>query len=142
MEYHLENSEADPESQDLERWETYSSRLHSQLGMPAAVLAHDGTILAASGGFAMQPSEATTLIKAFKDKSFAFTNGIYINGFSYLTVKADEDRRIYGKKGNGGLCAVKTIKTILICTYHQPMQSVTAINDVEDLADWLIARGC
>jgi len=105
-----------------------------------AILGADGSTWATSSGFAVSPAEGKALSDLFKTPANAFSNGINIAGIKYLAVKADE-RSIYGKKGTGGICTVKTGQAIVVGVYDDKLPAGSAANVAEKLADYLIENG-
>lgn len=89
----------------------------------------------------MNSGEGAKLANAFKNHQEAFSNGVNVSGYRYITIKA-EPRSVYGKRGTGGFCAVKTGQTILVGVYNENTQPGNAANIVEKLADYLIENGC
>jgi profilin len=80
-------------------WQTYvdSNLVGSKAVSKAAIFGHDGSKWAASAGFNVTADEAKKLVAGFKDANSVRSNGVFLNGVKYLTLRAD-DRSIYGKK--------------------------------------------
>jgi len=106
----------------------------------AALLGHDGNTWATSAGFVVTPAEGAALAGLFNNPPNAFANGITVAGTKYLALKSD-NRSIYGKKGNAGVCAVKTGQCLIVGVYGEGQQPGSAANTVEKLADYLIESG-
>lgn len=71
--------------------------------------------------FQLSGPEATALIAGFNDAGPLRANGLWLQGAKYLVLRADE-RSIYGKKGAGGVVAVKTGQAVLIGIYDENIQ--------------------
>jgi len=106
----------------------------------AAIIGHDGNPWATSAGFSLKPGEGQKLSHGFADSSSVLGAGVLVAGVKYLAIKADS-RAIDGKKGAGGVVAVKTGQSILIGVYNETIQPGQATNVVEKLADYLIENG-
>merc|ERR1712146_385918 len=72
-----------------------------------AILGHDGSTWATSAGFAVSAAEGQKLASQFANPGSAQADGVNVAGTRYMCLRAD-DRSIYGKKGAGGVCCVKT----------------------------------
>jgi len=105
-----------------------------------AILGHDGNSWAVTSGFQVTGDEGRKLYAGFQDAGPLRANGLFVNKEKYLVLKAD-DRSIYGKKGPGGVVAVKTGQSILIGVYNDKIQPGQCANVVEKLADYLIEQG-
>ncbi|KAJ1566891.1 hypothetical protein HK096_000071, partial [Nowakowskiella sp. JEL0078] len=125
-------------------WDAYTSNLIAQKSIhKAAIHGHDGSTWASSPGFAISGPEIQALLAAYSDPSGIRASGITINKIKYIALKAD-DRSIYGKKGSGGLVAVKTKQGVLIGVYDEVEPAIApgvAAKSVEVLADYLIGAG-
>lgn len=106
----------------------------------AAICGYDGNPWAISPGFKVTSTEVKNVLAGFTDPSNLRSQGMFIAGEKYLVVAAD-DRSINGKKGLGGVVAVKTGQTVLIGVYGSKTQLGQALNTVEKLADYLIENG-
>merc|ERR1712063_190029 len=102
-----------------------------------AILGLDGGAWATTAGFSV--AEGAALAALFSNPSNAFSSGVTVAGTKYLAIKAD-NRSIYGKKGSGGVCLVKTGQSVLVGVYADGsgIQPGNAANAVEKLADYLI----
>jgi len=103
----------------------------------AAIIGLDGTQWAASSGFAVTPAEGRGIVSAFNDASAIFASGIRLGNDKFMTIKADT-RSVYGKKGPGGVCCVKTNQAVLIGLYDETIQPGQCATVTEKLADYLI----
>jgi len=106
----------------------------------AAILGQDGNTWATSAGYSISPADGKGLAALFANASDASAKGVNVGGHKYITVKAD-NRSIYGKKGAGGVVAVKTGKAVVVAVYGEGQQPGNAANVVEKLADYLIENG-
>ncbi|KAJ3321535.1 profilin, required for normal timing of actin polymerization in response to thermal stress [Boothiomyces sp. JEL0866] len=104
----------------------------------AAIYGHDGSLWATSKGFNVSSTEIQGILAAFKDATAIRANGLLVGGIKHIAIRADE-RSVYGKKGTGGVCCVKTKQAILIAMYEEPVQFGEATKVVEALADYLIS---
>merc|ERR1712005_21198 len=78
-----------------------------------AILGHDGSTWATSAGFAVSAAEGQKLASQFANPGSAQADGVNVAGTRYMCLRAD-GRSIYGKKGAGGVCCVKTNMGILV----------------------------
>jgi profilin len=119
-------------------WQAYidTSLVGSGCVQKAAILGHDGSTWATSAGFSVKAPEAKALAQAFSNPAAAPAAGLTIDGVKYIVLRADE-KSIYAKKGNSGLCCVKTGKAMLVGFYDQPTQPGQASSVVEKLGDYL-----
>ena len=106
----------------------------------AAIIGHDGEQWAASPDFNVTPAEGRYLVSAFNDSEGVSWNGLRFRTDYYITIKADA-RSIYGKKGVGGYCCVKTRQAILVSLYDETIQPGQCATVTEKLADYLIENG-
>ncbi|KAJ3313838.1 hypothetical protein HDV04_001399 [Boothiomyces sp. JEL0838] len=88
--------------------------------------------------FKVSSTEIQGVLAAFKDATAIRANGLLVGGIKHIAIRADE-RSVYGKKGTGGVCCVKTKQAILIAMYEEPVQFGEATKVVEALADYLIS---
>src|SRR3990167_3918347 len=79
----------------------------------AAIVGHNGGAWAASAGFNVSADEAKKVFSGFSSPDTIRASGAHVAGVKYMVIRAD-DRSIYGKKGAGGVCCVKTTQAILI----------------------------
>lgn len=122
-------------------WQAYVDNNLVGAGLKqAAIFGHNGTCRAASSGFNVTVSEAAALFAAYTDPSGIRAGGLFLAGVKYFTFRADA-RSVYGKKGSGGVVAVKTRQAILVGVYDEKTQPGQAANIVEKLADYLIDQG-
>ncbi|KAJ3126674.1 hypothetical protein HK098_007267 [Nowakowskiella sp. JEL0407] len=125
-------------------WDAYTSNLIAQRTIhKAAIHGHDGSTWASSPGFSLKGPEIQGLLAAYTDPSGIRANGLPVGGIKYIALKCD-DRSIYGKKGQGGVIAVKTKQAVLIGVYDEmdpPVAPGSAAKSVETLADYLIGAG-
>ncbi|KAI8907027.1 profilin [Powellomyces hirtus] len=121
-------------------WQQYvdSNLLGTGKVQKAAIHGLDGSLWATSAGFSVGPAEAAAIVKGFTDPSGLRASGIFIVGEKYMTLRAD-DRAIYGKKGQNGVCIAKTKQAIIIGVYEAPVQAGETNKVVEGLADYLIS---
>ncbi|KAI8820377.1 profilin [Fimicolochytrium jonesii] len=103
----------------------------------AAIYGLDGSLWATTQGFSPAAPEVAALTKGFTDASGLRASGIHLAGVKYFTLRAD-DRAIYGKQGQNGVCVAKTKQAIIIGVYESPVQAGEANKVVEGLADYLI----
>merc|ERR1712146_516684 len=102
-----------------------------------AILGPDGSTWATSAGFAVSAAEGQKLASQFTNPGSAQADGVNVAGTRYMCLRAD-DRSIYGKKGAGGACCVKTNMGILVGVYSEGIQPGACNAVVEKLADYLI----
>ncbi len=73
------------------------------------------------------------------DSSAVRRGGIKIGGQSYIFLRCEEGRSIYGRKGaNAGVCIVKSKMALLIGVYGPGIQPGNCNSVIEKLADYLI----
>ena len=61
---------------------------------------------------------------------------------SYILIKHNPNRSVYGRKGvDAGICVVMTAKTLLIGVYTNGIQPGNCNSVMEKLADYLIEHG-
>mmetsp|Transcript_13095 Transcript_13095/g.19777 ORF Transcript_13095/g.19777 Transcript_13095/m.19777 type:complete len:126 (+) Transcript_13095:247-624(+) len=122
-------------------WQAYVDTNLCGAGLKsAAIVGHNGGTWATSSGFSVSQTEATNLVKGFANSNVIRASGIHLAGVKYIALRAD-DRSIYGKKGAGGCCCVKTGQAVLIGVYDENLQPGAAAKVVEALADYLIDAG-
>ncbi|RDD38467.1 Profilin-2 [Trichoplax sp. H2] len=119
-------------------WQTYidSNLLGTGKVTQAAICGLDGNLWAYSKGFQPTPAEATAIIKGIQsDSSVLAASGIKVNGTKYMFLQAIKDEFAYGKKGNDGVCCIKTGQCLIIGTYEngiQPGECSVAVGKVAD----------
>ncbi|KAJ8030924.1 Profilin-1A [Holothuria leucospilota] len=106
----------------------------------AAILGLDGSQWATSSGFAVSAAEAKAMVAGFTDPSNLRASGIRASGEKYMCLRTD-DSSLYGKKGSGGICVVKTIQAVLVGTYDESIQPGQCNSVVEKLGDYLRNSG-
>ena len=73
------------------------------------------------------------------DDSSIKKGGIHIANQSFIFLRSEVGRSIYGRKGaDSGICIVKSTKAIIIGTYGPGIQPGNCNYVVEKLADYLI----
>ena len=73
------------------------------------------------------------------DPASARREGIHVGSQSFIFLRSDPGRSIYGRKGaDTGVCIVKSKATILIGTYGAGIQPGNCNAVMEKLADYLI----
>ena len=69
-------------------------------------------------------------------------SGIKVGKESYVLMKHNPSRSVYGRRGaDSGVCVVMTNKTLLIGVYTGGIQSSNCNSVMEKLADYLIDHG-
>ncbi|KAL0075207.1 profilin [Phycomyces blakesleeanus] len=105
-----------------------------------AIYGTNGSLWASSPGFQLAANEIQEIIAGFSNPEPIRASGIHVDGVKYFSLRADE-RSIYGKKNNNGVCIVKTTQAILIGLYDSNIQPGECTKIVEGLADYLISVG-
>ena len=73
------------------------------------------------------------------DDSSLRRGGIHVASQSFIFLRSESGRSIYGRKGaDSGICIVKSKKAILIGTYGPGVQPGNCNSVIEKLADYLI----
>lgn len=124
-------------------WQEYvdSSLLGSGHITQAAIIGLDGSLWAHSAGMAVTAPEAAAVLQAYKQPDSLYQAGLTLNGTRFILLRA-EDRSIYLRKAQVGLCVVKTGQCVLLATYDtNKTQPGEATKVVEDLADYLLGVG-
>ncbi|KAI9030020.1 profilin [Phycomyces nitens] len=106
----------------------------------AAIYGLNGSLWAATSGFQLGTTDIQEIIAGFTNPDPIRASGIHINGVKYFSLRADE-RSIYGKHKNDGVCIVKTTQCILVGLYQDPIQPGECTKVVEGFADYLISVG-
>ena len=88
----------------------------------------------------MSPSQIAKLLASITgDDSSLRRDGIKIGNQSYIFLRSDPGRSIYGRKGaDSGICIVKSKKAILVGIYGSGVQPGNCNSVMEKLADYLI----
>lgn len=82
---------------------------------------------------------AKLLVNITGETSSLRREGIVVGTQSYIFLRSEKGRSIYGRKGaDTGVCVVKTKKAILIGTYGAGIQPGNCNTVMERLADYLI----
>ncbi|MPC28808.1 Profilin [Portunus trituberculatus] len=82
--------------------------------------------------------ELVKLSSSFADQGNLAMSGVHIGGekFFYLS---GTDKVIRCKKGKSGMHSMKTLQTILVAVFEEPIQHPQVANVVESLGDYLIS---
>ncbi|WRT63157.1 uncharacterized protein IL334_000060 [Kwoniella shivajii] len=103
----------------------------------AAILGKQGGIWAASSGYNLAQKEQDAIVKtAFTQPDQLRANGITLNGFKFMTIRAD-DEEVAGRKGERGVFIIPTNQAILVAEYDAPTIAGDANVVVAKLADYL-----
>ncbi|WWC90237.1 uncharacterized protein L201_005170 [Kwoniella dendrophila CBS 6074] len=103
----------------------------------AAILGKQGGIWAASSGYNLAQNEQDAIVKtAFTQPDQVRANGIILNGFKFMTLKADSEE-VIGRKGERGVFIIPTNQAILVAEYDAPTSAGEANIVVAKLADYL-----
>ena len=86
------------------------------------------------------PEQVTKLFACITgDDSSLRRNGIKAATQSYIFLRKEHERSVYGRRGaNAGICIVKTKKSIIIGTYSVGIQPGNCNSVIEKLADYLL----
>ncbi len=84
--------------------------------------------------------QITTLLASITgDDSSLRRNGIKVGTQTYIFLRSEPSRSVYGRKGaNGGICIIKTKKAIMIGTYGSGIQPGNCNSVMEKMADYLL----
>ncbi|KAI9247548.1 profilin [Sporodiniella umbellata] len=104
----------------------------------ASIYGLTGDVWATSPGFQLRPSEVQEILSGFQNPEKIRANGVHVAGEKYFVILTNE-RSIYGKKQEEGICIVKTDQTFLVGTYKDGIQPGNCAKVVEALADYLIS---
>jgi len=103
----------------------------------AAILGKQGGVWAASSGYNLAQKEQDAVTKTFFAKpDDVRANGITLNGFKFMTVRADTEE-VIGRKGERGVFVVPTQQAILVAEYDAPTIAGDANVVVTKLAEYL-----
>lgn len=73
------------------------------------------------------------------DSAAVRKGGVKVGGETYIFLRCEEGRSIYGRKGaNAGVCVVKTKQALLMGVYGSGIQPGNCNAVIEKLADYLI----
>ncbi|OCF72371.1 profilin [Kwoniella mangroviensis CBS 8886] len=102
-----------------------------------AILGKQGGVWAASSGYNLSQAEQDAVVKtAFTQPDQVRANGITLNGFKFMTLRADADE-VIGRKGERGVFIIPTNQAILVAEYDAPTSAGEANVVVAKLADYL-----
>ncbi|WP_328730736.1 profilin [Streptomyces caniferus] len=120
-------------------WQQYVDELVGTVSQ-AAILDHNGGILAKSPEIDIAQSEAAAILASFQDTTAIQRNGFSVDAQKYGTTQAN-GHSLYGANGGSSVLAVKTKHTVLVAVYKAPTNPGNAERAVRDLADQLINAG-
>ncbi|MGW5847520.1 profilin [Streptomyces sp. NPDC055254] len=106
----------------------------------AEILRLDGSVRAATGAFLTTVREGRQLAKLFEAPKDAVASGMTVGGVRYVAAEAD-GRLLHGKRGGGGVVAVKNPPFIVVGLYREGHRPADAVLAVANLADRLAAVG-
>ncbi|KAL1552377.1 profilin-like [Salvia divinorum] len=107
----------------------------------AAIIGHDGAVLAQSANFPkFKVKEIVGIMEAFEEGKLA-KKGLRIGGTKYEVIQGEQRDLISGEKGDGGIVVKKTNQTLLVGIYNMPMTSMLCRAIVENVAPYLIEQG-
>lgn len=122
-------------------WESYVDTLTASAPVKkAAIYDLQGTLCAATAGFALRDEEFENVYKLFVNPADAFVDGITANGVKYMALRAEADK-LYGRKGSDGIVIARTAKTFVIGVHDEAASTSDAAVVVEGFADKLRASG-
>jgi len=121
-------------------WQNYVDQqlMGSGLVTKAVIAGHDGTLWAKSNNIEPTREELVKLSSSFADQGNLAMSGVHIGGekFFYLS---GTDKVIRCKKGKSGVHSMKTLQTILVAVFEEPIQHPQVASVVESLGDYLIS---
>ncbi|KAK8394519.1 hypothetical protein O3P69_006593 [Scylla paramamosain] len=121
-------------------WQNYVDQqlMGSGLVAKAVIAGHDGTLWAKSNNIEPTREELVKLSSSFADQGNLAMSGVHIGGekFFYLS---GTDKVIRCKKGKSGMHSMKTLQTILVAVFEEPIQHPQVASVVESLGDYLIS---
>ncbi|KAG0726201.1 Profilin [Chionoecetes opilio] len=121
-------------------WQNYVDQqlMGSGLVAKAVIAGHDGTLWAKSNNIEPTREELVKLSSSFSDQANLAMSGVHIGGekFFYLS---GTDKVIRCKKGKSGMHSMKTLQTILVAVFEEPIQHPQVASVVESLGDYLIS---
>lgn len=105
----------------------------------AAIFGHDGSLWAQSKNFPQyKPEEIRAIMNEFTEPGSLAPTGLYLGGAKYMVIQGEPGSVIRGKKGSGGVTIKKTVLSLIIGTYDEPMAPGQCNMIVERLGDYLI----
>merc|ERR1712072_219336 len=100
-----------------------------------------GSVWAKSPGFDITDQEVKDLVKAASENPESlFGTGVHLAGKKYMTIRA-EDGFVAGKKGQEGMAAYKSGKTLVVGEYPEGVPPPKANGIVEYVANYLKDNG-
>ncbi|KAL8498178.1 hypothetical protein ACS0TY_021496 [Phlomoides rotata] len=115
---------------------------HSSHLTAAAIVGHDGSVLAQSSNFPQfKPEEVVAIMNDFDNPGSLAPTGLYIGGTKYMVIQGEPGAVIRGKKGSGGSTIKKTNLALIIGIYDEPMPPGQCNMVVEKIGDYLIEQG-
>jgi len=106
----------------------------------ACITGHDGNTWAKSEGFDVSPDEAKRVLAGFDNTDPLTSNGITVAGKRYIFLSAEPGKVLRAKQGKQGLHCVKTVQTVVIAVYEDPVQPQQAATVVEGLGEYLAGQ--
>ncbi|KAJ6803059.1 profilin [Iris pallida] len=108
----------------------------------AAILGHDGSIWAQSENFPqVKPEEIAAIMKDFDEPGSLAPTGLYLGSTKYMVIQGEPGAVIRGKKGSGGVTIKKTVMSLIVGLYDEPMTPGQCNMIVEKLGDYLCEQG-
>lgn len=91
----------------------------------------------------MTPDQVIKLVTSITGETTTLKRaGIKVANESYILLRDDRGRSVYGRKGaDAGVCVVKTKRAVLIGVYGPGVQPGNCNAVMEKMADYLIEHG-
>ncbi|CAM8938106.1 hypothetical protein QQ045_014001 [Rhodiola kirilowii] len=128
-------------------WQTYVDdhlmcEIEGNYLTSAAIIGHDGSVWAQSPNFPQyKPQEITAMMKDFEEPGSLAPTGLFLGGTKYMVIAGEAGAVIRGKKGSGGVTVKKTVMSLIIGIYDEPMTPGQCNLIVERLGDYLVEQG-
>ncbi|XP_026473147.1 profilin-like [Ctenocephalides felis] len=123
-------------------WENYIQKklIGTRLVTKAAIGGHDGMVWAKSEDFGVTKGELSKLLASFGNQDHLKSVGVTLAGQNYLFMSGT-DRVVRAKFGKVSVYCMKTVQTVIVSLFEEPIPTKRAIAVVEKLGDFLITRG-
>ncbi|XP_002731044.1 profilin-2-like [Saccoglossus kowalevskii] len=124
-------------------WQTYvdTHLIGTEKIAKASILGHDGSTWATSKDFVITPEEGKALAKGITAQDCFYSTGVHLAGTKYTYLRGVKDENVYAKKGDSGVCVVKTKQAIIVGIYVEGTQPGQATVVVEKVGDYLKNAG-
>lgn len=104
----------------------------------------DCAVWATTAGFMATQAEVKNLAACIADEkraAFLPQDGVVVNQTKYTYLRHDPGNSIYAATGTtGGVCILKTTRTVVIATYKAPLSFHDCITEVSKLAEYLVSH--